>query len=63
MVHSITEDMWATLPDVPFAGVRLTMPDVLWPVFRRNRHLTDNLPALGTAVIREWAKDSNRPCP
>jgi hypothetical protein len=55
--------MWAALPDVPFAGVVFTMPDVLWPIFRRNRHLSDDLPALGAAVIREWARDANRLCP
>ena len=49
--------MWASLPDVKFAGVVFTMPDVLWPVFLSNRHLSDDLPALGAAVIQEWAKD------
>ncbi len=55
--------MWAALPDVPFAGVVFTMPDVLWPVFQRNQHLSDDLLALGAAVIREWAKDANQLCP
>ena len=49
--------MWASLPDVKFAGVVFTMPDVLWPLFLRNRHLLDDLSALGAAVIQEWAKD------
>jgi hypothetical protein len=49
--------MWASVPDVRFAGVVLTMPDVLWPIFQRNRHLLDDLPALGAAVIENWAKD------
>lgn len=52
--------MWAALPNVPFAGVVFTMPDVLWPIFRRNRQLSDDLPALGAAVIRECAKDANQ---
>lgn len=51
-------EMWASLPDVKFAGVVFTMPDVLWPIFRRNRHLLDDLPALGAAVIAQWAKDA-----
>lgn len=55
--------MWAALPDVPFAGVVFTMPDVLWPIFQRNRHLSDDLPALGAAVIREWARDAEQICP
>jgi hypothetical protein len=50
-------EMWASLPDVKFAGVVFTMPDVLWPIFRSNRHLLDDLPALGAAVIQEWAKE------
>ena len=51
-------EMWAALPDVKFAGIVFTMPDVLWPIFQRNRHLLDDLPALGAAVIQQWAKDA-----
>jgi hypothetical protein len=32
------------------------MPDVLWPIFRQNRHLLHDLPTLGAAVIQQWAK-------
>jgi hypothetical protein len=32
------------------------MPDVLWPMFRQNRHLLHGLPKLGAAVIQQWAK-------
>jgi hypothetical protein len=32
------------------------MPDVLWPIFQRNRHLLHDLPALGAAVIKQWVK-------
>ena len=32
-------EQWATLPDIPFVGVVLTMPDVFWPVFKAHRHL------------------------
>ena len=32
-------DLWRELPDLPYAHLCLTMPDVLWPLFRRNRHL------------------------
>jgi hypothetical protein len=28
------------------------MPDVLWPIFRQNRHLLHDLPALAAAVIQ-----------
>ena len=30
------------------------MPDVLWPLFQRNRHLLHDLPVLGAQVLR-WA--------
>lgn len=45
-------EQWAALPDMRYAGVVFTMPDVLWPIFRENRHLLNDLPALGAAVIR-----------
>lgn len=49
-------EQWATLPDVPYAGVCFTMPDVLWSIFRENRHLLHDLPALGAEVIQQWVK-------
>jgi len=48
---------WADLPDIPYKGVTLTMPAVLWPIFRQNRRLLHDLPALGAAVIQQWAKN------
>jgi hypothetical protein len=33
-----------------------TMPRELWPIFRRNRHLLRDLPALAAAVIQQWVK-------
>src|SRR5664279_6657288 len=32
------------------------MPDVLWPIFKKNRHLLHDLPKLGAAVIQQWAR-------
>jgi len=49
-------EQWAALPDLPYTGIVLTMPDVLWPIFQRNRHLLHDLPALGAAVIQQWVK-------
>src|SRR5262249_21759377 len=46
-------DWWRELPEVPYAHVCLTMPDVLWPLFRRNRHLLHDLPVLGAAVLQQ----------
>src|SRR5271157_3354765 len=49
-------EAWCALPDIPYLGIVLTMPDVLWPIFRQNRHLLHDLPTLGAAVIQRWAK-------
>ena len=48
-------DQWRELPDTPYAHVSLTMPDVLWPLFRQNRHLLHDLPVLGAKIIEQWA--------
>jgi hypothetical protein len=34
---------WRVLPDIPYSHVCLTMPGVLWPLFRRSRHLLHDL--------------------
>ncbi|MBZ5534206.1 MAG: transposase [Acidobacteriia bacterium] len=49
-------EQWAALPDIPYVGICLTMPNVLWPLFQQNRHLLHDLPALGAAVIQQWVK-------
>ena len=49
-------DQWRNLPDVPYAHVCLTMPDVLWPLFQQNRHLLHDLPVLGAQVLQQWAR-------
>ena len=48
-------DQWRDLPEIPYAHVVLTMPDVLWPLFRQNRHLLHDLPVLGAKIIEQWA--------
>jgi hypothetical protein len=48
-------EQWATLPDVPFVGIVLTMPDLFWPFFKTHRRLQHDLPALGAAVVQHWA--------
>ncbi len=45
-------ERWAALPDVPYKGITFTMPDVLWPLFRDNPHLTAALSALAARVIQ-----------
>ena len=49
-------DQWRELPDVPYAHVCLTMPDLLWPLFQQNRHLLHDLPVLGAQVLQQWAR-------
>src|SRR5882724_5925834 len=49
-------EQWASLPDIPYAGIVLTMPNVLWPIFRTNRHLLHDLPVLGATVVQQWVK-------
>lgn len=49
-------EQWCALPDIPYVGIVLTMPNVLWPIFRQNRHLLHDLPTLGAAVIQQWVK-------
>jgi hypothetical protein len=48
-------EQWAALPDIPFVGIVLTMPDIFWPIFRAHRHLQYDLPALGAATLQYWA--------
>ena len=48
------EEMRAALPDMGYAGIGFTMPNHLWPIFKQNRHLLHDLPALGAEVIQQW---------
>jgi hypothetical protein len=45
-------ERWAALPDVPYKGITFTMPDVLWPLFRENPHVTAALSALAARIIQ-----------
>lgn len=47
-------EQWTALPDIPYSGMGFTMPRELWPIFRQNRHLLHDLPALAAAVIQQW---------
>ncbi len=49
-------EQWASLPDIPYVGLTLTMPRDLWVIFQRNRHLLHDLPSLGAEVVKQWAK-------
>src|SRR5450755_4763844 len=45
-------ERWAALPTQSYHGITLTMPNVLWPLFRDNPALTKALPALAAGVIQ-----------
>src|SRR5579872_517851 len=49
-------ELWASLPDIPYRGIVFTMPDVLWPIFKENRHLLHDLPVLGAGALKQWFK-------
>lgn len=50
------EELKASLPDVPYREINFTMPQVFWPLFQANRHLLNDLPAIGADAIEYWAK-------
>jgi hypothetical protein len=50
------QEMYNTLPDIPYVGMVFTMPDKLWKIFQEHRGLLRDLPALGAEVIHQWAK-------
>lgn len=50
-------EMAAMLPDIPFAGIGLTMHADFWPIFQQNRRLLDDLPAIGAGVLQDWAEE------
>ena len=50
------EELEAVLPKVPYLEINFTMPKVFWSIFEQNRHLLNDLPALGAAAIQFWAK-------
>jgi len=48
-------ERWAALLDGIYQGITFTMPDVLWPIFRDNRHLARALSGLAASVIQAEA--------
>jgi hypothetical protein len=49
-------ELEAALPDIPYREINFTMPQVFWPLFQQNRHLLNELPAIGATAIEFWAK-------
>jgi len=50
-------EQWTQLPDVLYAGLVFTMPDVFWNIFKENRHLLHDLPTIGGEAVLQWMKD------
>jgi hypothetical protein len=50
------QDLGATLPEIPYVGVTLTMPRELWPILQQNRHLLHGIPAMAAEAIQQWVK-------
>jgi hypothetical protein len=48
-------DRWCHLFDIRYSMITLTMPDVLWPLFRDNRKFLRDLPSIGARVISHLA--------
>ena len=51
------EELEAVLPDVSYVGINFTMPSVLWPIFQQNRHLLNDLPAIGASALQRWVEN------
>ena len=49
-------ELEASLPDIYYAGINFTIPSFFWPLFQQNRHLLNDLPAVGASAIRRWAE-------
>jgi hypothetical protein len=43
------------LLDIAYKGILFTMPNVLWGIFRENRHLLPKLPTIAADVLQDWA--------
>jgi Putative transposase/Transposase zinc-binding domain len=50
-------ELEAMLPDISYVGINFTMPSVFWPIFQQNRHLLNDLPAIGASAIQRWVKN------
>jgi hypothetical protein len=46
----------APLPQIPYREINFTMPQVFWPMFQRNRHLLNDLPAVAAAAIEHCTR-------
>ncbi|MCF6777898.1 transposase zinc-binding domain-containing protein, partial [Thiotrichales bacterium 19X7-9] len=57
-------DIWINkqqniMPKIPFQHITFTMPDKLWPLFKEDPKLLNQLPKLAADVIQKIAKNRN----
>src|SRR5580693_9171923 len=50
----------AILPDIPYVGMTLTIPEEFRPILQENRDLLHGMPAMAAEAIQLWAKDRYR---
>jgi len=49
-------EQWRALPDVRYAELCFTMPNVFWNYFKQDRRLFSDITALAASVIKRWIK-------
>jgi hypothetical protein len=49
-------ERWCALPEGPYLGVTLSMPDTLWTLFAGNPHLTRELPNIAASAIMIYGR-------
>ena len=49
-------ELEAIISCMPYREINFTMPQVFWPIFQHNKHLLNDLPAVGAEAIEFWAK-------
>src|ERR1700730_17017703 len=54
--ESWQEELEAILPDIPYVGMTLTVPEEFWPILQENRDLLHGIPAMAAEAIQLWAK-------
>jgi hypothetical protein len=48
------EELKVVLPDISYVGINFTMPSVFRSIFQQNRHLLNDLPAIGASALQRW---------
>jgi hypothetical protein len=50
------EELEAILPDIPYVGMTLTVPEEFRPILQENHDLLHGMPAMAAEAIQLWAK-------